>query len=214
MYPDEPPPTYLNPDSARLYYPEELTDDGLFLKYYEYEYILKNLLPSQLYYIGVTAFDYGSPGELESLETPEYRNYVAEYAVSTNSVVEAQGLDVIVYPNPWRIDGNYKEYGFEGRNYVDGPNKGRVVMQEGISDDRTRSIHFLNLPHRCTIRIFTIDGDLVREIEHDYPKDSPRSMHERWDVISRNTQAVVSGIYYYSVESEFGSQVGKIVIIM
>jgi hypothetical protein len=173
VYPDEPPPSTINLDSARLYYPDELTDDGLFLKYYEYEYILKNLLPSQLYYVGVTAFDYGSPGELESLE-----------------------------------------YGFEGRNYVDGPNKGRIVMQDGISEDRTRSIHFLNLPHRCTIRIFTIDGDLIREIEHDYPKDSPRSMHERWDIITRNTQAAVSGIYYYSVESEFGNQIGKIVIIM
>jgi hypothetical protein len=34
-----------------------------------------------------------------------------------------------------------------------------------------------------------------------------------WDLISRNTQAVVSGIYLYSVESESGNQVGKFVII-
>ena len=44
--------------------------------------------------------------------------------------------------------------------------------------------------------------------------DSPQSMHEIWDVITRNTQVPVSGIYYYSVESEYGNQVGKIVIIM
>jgi len=214
VYPDEPPPSTNDLDSARLYYPEELTEDKRFFKYYEYEYVLDGLLPSQLYYIGVTAFDYGSPGELESLETPEYRNYVAEYAANTNTVVEQKGLDVIVYPNPWRIDGNYKNEGFEGRDYVDGSNKGYVVSQEGDNEDRTRAIHFLNLPHKCTIRIFTIDGDLVRTIEHDFPKDSPRSMHDRWDIITRNTQVAVSGIYYYSIESEYGNQVGKIVIIM
>jgi len=214
VYPDEPPPSTLNPDSARIYYPDELTPDGLFFKYYEYEYILKDLLPSQLYYVAVTAFDFGSPGELASLETPEYKNYVAEYPANTNTAVERQKLDVIVYPNPWRIDGHYKDFGFEARDYIDGANRGHLVVQEDLPDERTNSIHFLNLPHKCTIRIFTIDGDLVREIKHDYPKDSPRSMHERWDIITRNTQTAVSGIYYYSVESEYGNQIGKIVIIM
>ncbi len=197
-----------------MYFPDELTSDGYFFRYYEYEYILKDLLPSQLYYVSATAFDFGSPGELTSLETPEYKNYVAEYAGNDNSTVERQGLNVIVYPNPWRIDGNYKELGFEARDYIDGANRGHLVVQEDLPDERTNSIHFINLPNKCTIRIFTIDGDLVREIEHDYPKDSPRSMHERWDLITRNTQLTVSGIYYYSIESEYGNQVGKLVIIM
>ncbi|MCX6827925.1 MAG: hypothetical protein NT002_01385, partial [candidate division Zixibacteria bacterium] len=77
-----------------------------------------------------------------------------------------------------------------------------------------RRIHFTNLPHKCKIRIFTVDGDLVRVIDHNYAPDSPRSMHDEWDLITRNTQAIVSGIYYYSVESESGNQIGKIVIIM
>ena len=214
VYPEEQPPSTLNPDSARLYYPEQLTDDGLFFKYYEYEYVLEDLLPGQLYYVAVTAFDFGSPGELASLETPEYKNYVAEYAANNNTVIEQKKLDVIVYPNPWRIDGRYKDIGFEARDYIDGINRGNLVVQEDIPDERTNSIHFLNLPHKCTIRIFTIDGDLVREIDHEYPIDSPRSMHERWDIITRNTQTAVSGIYYYSIESEYGNQIGKLVIIM
>ncbi len=215
VYPDELPPTTLVIDSARLFYPEELTDDGLFFKYYEYEYVMKRLLPSQLYYVAVTAFDFGSPkSELEALETPPYRNYVAEYAMNDNSTVMEKNLDVVVYPNPYRIDGDYRETGFEGRDYIGGINGGRLVQQEFRPDERTRSIHFINLPPRCTIKIFTIDGDLVREINHDYPPDSPRSMHERWDMISRNTQMVVSGIYYYTVESDRGTQIGKIVIIL
>jgi len=216
IYPDEPPPTSLIIDTARIYYPEELTDDGLYFKYYEYEYTLRNLLPSQLHYVAVTAFDYGSPASgLESLETPPHKNYVAEYPQNKIEDATAEGLNVIVYPNPYRIDGEYPANGFEGRDYITYPSfSDSLVQQEGLPNDRTRSIHFINLPHKCTIRIFTLDGDLVREIDHNVPEGSPQSSHERWDLITRNTQAIVSGIYYYSVESEFGNQIGKLVIIM
>jgi hypothetical protein len=72
----------------------------------------------------------------------------------------------------------------------------------------------VNLPARATIRIYTLDGDLVREIRHE-----PGGMFTEtgsvawWDLITKNTQAVVSGIYLYAVESELGTQAGKIVII-
>jgi hypothetical protein len=167
-----------------------------------YEYKIRNLLPSQEYFIAVTAFDFGSPASsLESLENPPYRNYIAEYPQNQNNRVEQEGLNVIVYPNPYRIDANYAEQGFEGRGMTE------------VAEDRIHRIHFTNLPNKCTIRIFSIDGDLVREINHDEPEDFPGSMHEEWDMITRNTQAVVAGIYYYSVDSELGNQVGKIVII-
>ncbi|MEW5922668.1 MAG: hypothetical protein AB1746_01630 [Candidatus Zixiibacteriota bacterium] len=205
LYPDQPPPSTLDPDSAAVYFPDELTPKGLF-KYYEYEYILDNILPSQLYYVSVTAFDFGAPASgLLSLESRPTMNMVAEYAQNQTSKIEEEGLNVIAYPNPYRIDGNYRGASggfFEGRG------------QETMPDDRVRAIHFTNLPHKCTIRIFTIDGDLVREINHDYPPDSPQSMHDIWDVITRNTQAPVSGIYYYVVESDYGNQIGKLVLIM
>ena len=207
LYPDASYPSTLNPDTAKIHFPEELTEEGYF-KYFEYEYSLKHMLPSQLNYVAVTAFDYGSPGSgLESLESPPSANMVAEYPQNQTSVVESKGLNVVVYPNPYRIDARYRSIeggGFEGRD----PN------QESLSDERVRRIHFANLPHKCKIRIFTVDGDLVRVIDHNYAPDSPRSMHDEWDLITRNTQAIVSGIYYYSVESESGNQIGKIVIIM
>ncbi len=208
-----PPPTILNLDSTRLYYPEELTEEGQF-KYYEYEFIIRNLIPSRLYYVSVTAFDYGSPGsDLQYLETARTQNCVAEYALHDNRVIDEKGLNIIVFPNPYRADANYAVYGFEGLDYVDSVLGGILVLQDGLNEDRTGSIHFINLPHKCTIKIFSIDGDLIRQIDHDYPVDSPRSMHERWDLITRNTQTVVSGIYYYVVESDIGSQMGKLVII-
>ncbi|RKX22334.1 MAG: hypothetical protein DRP51_02605 [Candidatus Zixiibacteriota bacterium] len=203
IYPSQPPPTTLDHDSAWVYYRDEMTDEGYF-KYYMYEYKVTNLLPSQLYYFAVTAFDFGSPSsDLASLETRPNKNYIAEYPQNQNTLIESGGLNVVVYPNPYRGDANYKDIGFfEGRGLNNPP------------DERIRRIHFTNLPHKCTIRIFSIDGDLIRKIEHDEQKDFPQSMHEEWDLITRNTQMVVSGIYYYSIESEYGSQVGKLVIIL
>ncbi len=202
IYPDEPPPSSLNHDSAAIYYPDQLTEDGYF-KYYMYRYVARNLLPSQKYYFAVTAFDYGSPGHgLKALETQPIRNSVAEYPQNSSDLVEQNILPVVVYPNPYRADGRYRELGFEGRG------------REYLPDDRVRELHFTNLPHQCIIRIFSIDGDLVREISHDYPEGSPMAMHDTWDLITRNTQAAVSGIYYYSVESKYGNQIGKFVLIM
>ncbi|UCD18403.1 MAG: hypothetical protein JSV44_05710 [Candidatus Zixiibacteriota bacterium] len=206
-FPEQPFPTTLDLATAALLYPDELTESGEF-KYFEYEYILDNLLPSQLYYVSITAFDYGSPGfGLLALETSPLLNMIAEYPQNSAGLTEKAGLNVVVYPNPYRIDANYQSPGggqFEGRN-----------APAGVTNpERLRAIHFMNLPHQCTIRIFSLDGDLVREIDHDYAPGDSRAMHETWDLITRNTQAIVSGIYYYSIESGFGNQIGKIVIIM
>jgi hypothetical protein len=69
------------------------------------------------------------------------------------------------------------------------------------------------LPSEATIKIFSLDGDLVREMHHPDPNLSDSDSHLAWDMVSRNIQAIVSGIYLYTVESELGTQVGKIVVI-
>ncbi len=205
VYPDQSFPTTLNLDSAKAYYPKELTENGQF-KYFEYEYNMRNLLPSRKYYISVSAFDYGSAGlGIGVQETKPMVNMVEAYAVNTAAVVEQRKLQVIAYPNPYRADGNYRNMeggGFEGRG------------QEYLPAERTRVIHFINLPHKCTIKIFSLDGDLIREVIHNYPPDSPLSGHDTWDMITRNTQAPVSGIYYFVVDSENGRQIGKLVLIL
>jgi hypothetical protein len=183
-----------------------LTEDGKF-KYYEYEYVIDSLLATVPYYVNVSAFDYGSPQSgLSSLETsPAIRPIVTYAHESGESLDESDELNVYVYPNPYRLDANYREAGFEGRgrNERDRPN------------DRVRRIHFANLPPRCTIRIYTIDGDLVRELKHDVDPSDPLYNHDTWDLITRNTQLVVSGLYYWTVESPDGrTQVGKLAIIL
>ncbi|MBU0984945.1 MAG: hypothetical protein KKA42_13815 [candidate division Zixibacteria bacterium] len=204
VYPDAPYPPSMEPDSiSDEDYDLHVTEEG-FLKYFEYEYTIENLLPTVPYWINITAFDYGSPSSgLPSLETNPTVGPVTTYALESVDKVLAEDMEVFVYPNPYRIDADYRERGFEGRGQIDRP------------ADRTRAIHFANLPPKCKISIYTIDGDLVREIQHDVAEDDPLANHEIWDMITRNTQAVVSGIYYWTVESDYGeTQVGKLVIIM
>jgi hypothetical protein len=219
LYPDEPKPHTLDLGKAftedtwytdtltgkqTFYKGGELTPDGKHFKYYEYALTIDNLLPSQQYYVAVTAFDFGSPGSnLGFLETSPTDVAIEALAQDKIDSTIPNGLNVIVYPNPYRIDGNYRAQGFEGRG------------QEDLRDERTRRIHFTNLPPQCDIKIYSLDGDLIRQIIHDKTPDDPSSMHDTWDVISRNLQVVTSGIYYYVVATPDGrTQIGKIVVIM
>jgi hypothetical protein len=78
-------------------------------------------------------------------------------------------------------------------------------------DPTGTKIAFRNLPKSLsTIRIFTLSGDLVQEAQHDGRQGDGTYF---WNLISRNGQNVVSGIYLYMVDS--GSQIcrGRFVII-
>jgi len=102
VYPEQPYPSHLNPDSADT---SELTSDGYY-KYFEYEYTIENLLPTVPYYVNVTAFDFGSPQSgLGSLETAKPNQAIVAYPLNSVDSVEAGNLEVYVYPNPYRIDG-------------------------------------------------------------------------------------------------------------
>ena len=91
-------------------------------------------------------------------------------------------------------------------------------------DPSGTKVTFHNLPRtRGTIHIFTLAGDLVRDLPFDgtppadlqYGKDAVVSGdgETSWNLISRNGQRIVSGIYLYSVDTDLGKQVGKFVII-
>ena len=199
VYPDAPPPV----GDSSLWSPDEITrEHGPALpKYYEYEYILDNLQATVPLYVAVTAFDFGSPEVgIASLETNPLNNYIVEYPLLPSDTVERYGLDAYVYPNPYRYDAHYSADGYENR---DG----------SLAPDRARRIHFANLPRVCKISIYTLDGDLVVTFDHSFLDGGPLSSHNTWDIITRNTQAPVSGLYYWVVESSERTQIGKLVII-
>lgn len=198
IYPDEPQPASLTDVT-----PDQLTEDG-YLKYYEYECYINDLLPTVPYYVVVTAYDFGSPqAGLAPLETSKTLN--AKQAYPSNELDQALDdvKNVYVYPNPYRNDAGYRVQGYEG------------LGREDWSRDRVRKVTFANLPPKCTIRIFSLDGDLIREIKHDFDPSDPNSSYHEWDLVSRNIQMVVSGLYYWVVEDDRGrTQIGKLVILM
>jgi len=197
-YPDEP-----RPDSVENLLPEQLTDDG-YPKYYDYEILIGDLLPSVPYYVAVTAFDIGSPSTgLQSLESSVLLAAKSAYPNNSWDFKPNEIGNVYVYPNPYRQDAWYRIYGFEG------------LGQEDQIRNRVRKVTFANLPAKCTIRILSIDGDLIREIDHNMDASDPNSSYQEWDLISRNVQMIVSGLYYWVVEDEKGnSQIGKLVILL
>jgi hypothetical protein len=74
-----------------------------------------------------------------------------------------------------------------------------------------REIHFIHLPQKCTIRIFSIDGALVRRLEHDAPMTNG---DEVWDVLSKDNMEIAYGVYIYHVEAPgIGEKVGRLLII-
>ena len=136
------------------------------------------------------------------METSITENARQVYAKIVDPAVGADSLQIVVYPNPYRIDANYRSRGFEGLN------------QDDRWSERVRRIHFANIPPKCTISIFSLDGDLIREIRHDKDPSDPTSRHAEWGLISRSGLRVVSGLYYWVVESDSRTEMGKLVIIL
>jgi len=71
-----------------------------------------------------------------------------------------------------------------------------------------RKIQFTHLPDECTIRIYTLAGDLVRVIEHNNGTGA-----EDWDLLNKNQQGIVPGVYFYHVDSRYGEKLGKFAVI-
>jgi hypothetical protein len=208
VYPAQPYPSTLVLDSLPAI---EKTAEG-FPKYFEYTFTVNRLLPTVPYWISVTAFDFGSPSSgLPALETNVTQNTANAYPLESWAAVDSLNLEVFVYPNPYRIDADYRAKGYEGVDTT-----GRRLTQSDRPDDRARLIHFANVPAKCVISIFSLDGDLVKEIVHDFDQTSPNASHATWDLVTRNTQAAVSGLYYWTVENSSTGEVqmGKLVIIM
>jgi hypothetical protein len=73
-----------------------------------------------------------------------------------------------------------------------------------------RRIDFIHLPRQCTIRIYTIYGDLVQIIEH---QDDLYDGSESWNLLSKDDMDIAFGVYIYHIESPIGEKIGKFAII-
>lgn len=74
-----------------------------------------------------------------------------------------------------------------------------------------RSIHFTHLPSKCTIKIFTVNGELVKEIEHNATLDDGSA---EWNLLTKDNLSASYGVYIYYVDAPgIGKKAGKFAII-
>ncbi|HKQ57424.1 MAG TPA: hypothetical protein VJY35_06115 [Candidatus Eisenbacteria bacterium] len=116
-------------------------------------------------------------------------HFFARAVEATGGPTQNLGI-VAVVPNPYRAA--------EAWNTVDG-----------------HELHFVNLPAQAKIRIYTLSGDLVRELEHNELAFSPdrRKDFERWDLKNGAGRDVVSGIYMYRVEAGSFTHQSRFIVI-
>ena len=163
------------------------------------------------YYIAVSSWDRGIP-ELNIPSLESGRDSDANMKVIFPGPGADEDMDnIIVTPNPYIGHSD-----FDGRREND--DKG----------DKSRRIWFVNLPSEATIKIFTLAGDLVDEIDHngfdetDVISVSKAAYHglasdgiASWDLLSKHDQIIAPGIYLFSVKNKANDEikVGKFVII-
>ena len=78
--------------------------------------------------------------------------------------------------------------------------------------NQRRRIMFTNLPAQCSIKIFTMSGYLVDQIEVNNSQDNGMAY---WDLLTKENLEVAAGIYLYHVKSTDSGQekMGKFAII-
>jgi hypothetical protein len=74
-----------------------------------------------------------------------------------------------------------------------------------------RRIYFMHLPAVCTVRIYTITGQLVQTLQHNSTQDDGQLA---WDLVTRDGMNIAYGIYLYHVEAPgIGEHVGRFAVI-
>jgi len=73
-----------------------------------------------------------------------------------------------------------------------------------------RRIEFRGLLQHCTIRIYTVRGELVQTLEHDGSNDG----FVAWNLRSKDNLDIAPGLYIFHVDAgALGSHIGKFAII-
>ena len=100
---------------------------------------------------------------------------------------------IAVVPNPYVVAASWEP---------------RHIYQSGRGP---RKIDFINLPSKCTIKIFTLSGYLVDEIKHD---DVFENGSESWNLLSKDGLEIAHGVYLFHVDAgEIGETTGKFAVI-
>ncbi len=106
---------------------------------------------------------------------------------------DGSAADSFAFPVPWR------PYG---------PLAGSSPGQSGTE---AGGITFSNLPSECSIKIFSLAGELVRELQHS--DLGGLLAQENWDVRTTHGKPVASGVYLWQISSSVDTKTGKLLVI-
>ena len=192
-------------EGIRLPAPEIVDGDTV-----RYAHTITGLRDGFSYFAAVTAFDIGD-AQVPSLESGISQN--KQQLVPAVAPGAQAGRGVTVFPNPYKVEAAWDQ--------------GTLA--------RDHYLWFAGLPPRCRISIFTLAGDLVYETEFDgaaYHGADARGLYDprsdldvdpptlsgssyAWNLISREGQAVASGIYLFTVRDAGTGEVqrGKFLVL-
>lgn len=75
------------------------------------------------------------------------------------------------------------------------------------------NIYFVNLPAKCTIRIYNLAGDLMRVLNHE-STFADNNGTEKWDLLTSYDKRPASGVYLYQIDAPgIGTKIGKFAVI-
>jgi hypothetical protein len=143
-------------------------------------------------------------------------------------IVQQQGFQV-------PCDGNWMQFQPTGNQTAAGgkatldaikvvPNP-YMVRNNWDTDKQSKHLMFTHLPTKCTIRIYTLAGNLIKIIYHDGNLNSFGTMGgttpvggtggtEFWNLLTYNSQMIASGMYLYHIEAPgIGNKIGKFAVI-
>ena len=99
------------------------------------------------------------------------------------AIADEELKNVFVVPNPYVVTSQFELPG----------------NRPGIRGEKV--IQFRNLPRDCTVRIYTITGELVRRLDkHD------DTNYLNWDLLSDESARISYGIYIYQIETPSGGK--------
>jgi hypothetical protein len=137
-----------------------------------------------------------SDGDILNLKLYQPFSSADEFSYTTSAArIDAGAVDldrINVYPNPY-IAASVQE-----------PSN---PFNEGRGE---RRLTFNHLPDRCTIRIYTVKGELVDVLEHNAGIDDGT---ENWNLRTRDGLNVAYGVYLYHVDSPYGEKTGRFAVI-
>ncbi|HKA24044.1 MAG TPA: hypothetical protein VKF80_03615 [Candidatus Eisenbacteria bacterium] len=168
-----------------------------------YTYVDPTALNGFIYFYSVTAFDSTGRGVTVAMQEGRQAAVEAEGVVPQGAATASASSGApFVVPNPYRGHADWD-------------------LHPNAQDPTGTHVDFLSLPGDWRqIRIYTVSGDLVQTLHPDdlqpnghAQREGPGDGQASWNLVSRNGQDVVSGIYLFSVESGTRTTRGKFTVI-